>query len=327
VSQKVFKAILLNALPASGKSEVRNFLAQMDAQTLIDDYHIGDTLQLDDFPYVHFMRRIDQELVKLGMNRIFYLDDAMPFIDGRDWATLIHMLNEDYHDLMNKNEIKVNSASQYFFDRLDRSGMIVGLLPRLGMLKQEIRETIARNLEAEAQAILEEKLAQYPDSFENKTIVIESARGGKDGSSMPLEGTYGYQYYYRHFAPELLRDSAILYIWVTPEESRRKNEERSNPADPGSNLFHGVPLKVMLDDYGCDDMQYLIEHSEKADSLTIETYGQKYYLPIGIFDNRIDKTSFLRQDKSLWDSVKVSEMRIAIKEATDKMWANYIHED
>jgi len=320
---EVFEVVLLNALPASGKSEVRNFMMQMDGETLIKDFHIGENLQLDDFPYVHFMRRIDQELVNLGQERMFYISDEDPFIDGRDWATLINMLNEDYHDLLNRTKIEVESVAQYTFDRLDRAGQVVGIKPRLALLNKEVREKLALVLEKDAQEVLDTKVSQYRDSYENMTIVIESARGGKDGSSMPLEGTEGYQYYYRFFAPDLLEKAAILYIWVSPEESRRKNAARFNPDDPGSNLFHGTPLAVMMNDYGCDDMQYLIENSEKENTITVKTYDKTYYLPIGVFDNRVDKTTFMREDKENWDPELVTEVTAMIKQATDNMWKNY----
>ncbi|MBP3539599.1 MAG: hypothetical protein J6J62_07120, partial [Oscillospiraceae bacterium] len=99
MKNNVFKVVLLQALPASGKSEVRNFMANVEPQRLQDEFHIGENLQLDDFPYVHMMRRIDNELEAMGEARIFYPGEA-PFIDGRDWGTLCNLLNEDYHDLM-----------------------------------------------------------------------------------------------------------------------------------------------------------------------------------------------------------------------------------
>ena len=62
MENKVFKVVLLQALPASGKSEVRNFMANVEPERLQNEFHIGENLQLDDFPYVHMMRRIDNEL-------------------------------------------------------------------------------------------------------------------------------------------------------------------------------------------------------------------------------------------------------------------------
>lgn len=316
-----FDIVLLVALPASGKSEVRNFMANLAPERLLREFHIGANLQLDDFPYVHMMRRIDNELEAMGESRIFYPGEE-PFCDGRDWGTLCCLLNEDYHDLINRNVSKPDSAAMLLFERIDRAGGQVGIAPRLGLLPESVRSKLASILEEEARDMLEEKHAQYPDSFENKTIVIECARGGPDGSSMPLTDTFGYQYSLPIFCPEILEKAVVLYLWVTPEESRRKNADRADPNDPGSNLHHGVPMAVMLGDYGCDDMEYLVQHSEKKNTLTVCAHGKTYHLPIGIFDNRVDKTSFLRETPDKWDPVLVEEVTAAIRTATDTMFEN-----
>ena len=318
----VFNTVLLVALPASGKSEVRNFMANIEAERLEKEFHIGENLQLDDFPYVHMMRRIDDELSALGEDRIYYPSGSEPFTDSRDWGTLCKLLNEDYVDMMNRVIADPDSAAEFLFERIDRASIAVGLPPRNALMKPEIRKQVAAKLEKESRTMLDEKHAQYPDTFENKTIVIECARGGPDGSSMPLTGSYGYQYSFAQFCPEILENAVILYIWVTPEESRRKNNARANPDDPGSNLFHGVPMAVMLGDYGCDDMEYLRDHTEVEDTITVEAYGKTYHLPIGVFDNRVDKTSFLRTPKNAWDPDMVDEVTAAIRTATDTMWKN-----
>lgn len=320
---KTFKTVLLLALPASGKSEVRNLRAHRDQKTLEEDFHIGENLQLDDFPYVNFRRRIDQELVKLSQGRLFYKGDDDTFFDGRDWGTLIHRLNEDYHDLLNRAYVHADSIAQYLFDRLDRCSVRAGLNPRLSRLKEDIREKLAKALEKEAEEILKQKESQIPESFEGKTIVIEAARGGKDGSARPLKGTRGYQYSLSEFAPDLLKDAAILYIWVTPEESRRKNFARANPNDPGSNLFHGVPLTVRLNEYGVDDREYLRKASDIQNTIKVRSHGQVFHLPIGVFDNRVDRTSFLRKDSKDWEKDQLEAVTASIKEATDRRWENY----
>ena len=322
MDNKVFDIVLLIALPASGKSEVRNFMANISPEKLRNEFHIGENLQLDDFPYVHMMRRIDNELQAMGEPRLFYPGEE-PFIDGRDWGTLCKLLNEDYHDLMNRAIVHVDSAAQFLFDRIDRAGLQSGIAPRIALLPENIRKRLAAVLENEARAMLDEKQAAYPDTFENKTIIIECARGGPDGASMPLTGTFGYQYSLPQFCPEILEKATILYIWVTPEESRRKNMERADPNDPGSNLHHGVPMAVMLGDYGCDDMEYLITNSEVKDTLTVQSCGKTYHLPIGVFDNRVDKTSFLRNAPEEWDDALVDEVTQSIRTATDAMFRNY----
>ena len=322
MKNNVFNVVLLQALPASGKSEVRNFMAHVEPKRLQEEFHIGENLQLDDFPYVHMMRRIDDELAAMGCDRVFYPGEE-PFKDGRDWGTLCNLLNEDYHDLMNRNVIKCDSAAQLLFARIDRAALAAGIMPRLGLLDEKVRAKLAGILEKEARKMLDEKHAGYPESFDNKTIIIECARGGPDGAEMPLSGTFGYQYSLPMFCPEILENAVSLYIWVTPEESRRKNADRADPNDPGSNLHHGVPMAVMLGDYGCDDMEYLVNNTEVENTLTIAAHGKTYHIPIGIFDNRVDKTSFLRAEPDKWDKTKVDEVTKAIKHATDTMYKSY----
>ena len=319
----VLKTVFLLALPASGKSEVRHLLANIDPEVLKNEFHIGENFQLDDFPYVHFMRRIDEELEKLGEPRIYYPSNDQPFTDDRDWGTLICLLNADYHDLMNRVHVEARSMARFLFDRIDRASQANGMEPRMALLTSELRGALAEALDEEAAQIRATLESQYSDSYHGKTLIIECARGGADGSELPLTGGHGYQYSLPRFTPDLLEDAVILYIWVTPEESRRKNEARANPDDPGSNLFHGVPMGVMLGDYGVDDMPYLREISEQDNTITVKAHGRTYHLPIGIFDNREDKTSFLRGEPEDWDGELVDEVTAAIREATDTMWELY----
>ena len=86
---KLIDTILLTALPASGKSEVRRFLALQDAETVAHEYYMGPTVQLDDYPYVHMMRRISQECVDRKIEPPFFRSNDQPFLDARDWGTLI----------------------------------------------------------------------------------------------------------------------------------------------------------------------------------------------------------------------------------------------
>jgi len=267
------------------------------------------------------MRRIDDELAKLGHARMFFVSGDKPFIDPKDWGTLIHILNEDYYDLMKKNVVKTDSAGMLLMSRIDKAGEKAGISPRLAGLDATTFSTVAKALEKESRALLDEKQAAYPASFTGKTIVMEAARGGPDGSTMPLAAPFGYRYSLGELAPEILERAVILYVWVTPEESRRKNAARTDPNDPGSILHHGVPIDVMLNDYGCDDMGWLEQNSEIPGTITVARGGKKYHLPIGRFDNRVDKTSFLRDDKKLWPKEKVEAVHNGIKAATDKLYS------
>jgi hypothetical protein len=309
--------ILLTALPASGKSEVRRFLALQDAETVAREYHMGPTVQLDDYPYVHMMRRISQECVDRNLKPPFFLSNDQPFLDARDWGTLIELINEDYRDLHAKPSIQVAPAATWLFGRLDRARGKVGAPPIFEDLDDGQRQALADCLEEEARTLLDEKLAGIPDSLEGKTIVIEFARGGAQGSDMPLQAPFGYAYSFATLSDEILERASVLYIWVTPEESRRKNDERAKPGLEGdaSILNHGVPIAVMLGDYGTDDMSHLVDNSGRPDCVRVEARGKHWFLPIARFDNRKDRTTFIRDEQNDWPAAAVESIRAEMHRA------------
>jgi len=47
---RLIDVLLLVALPASGKSEVRRYLASLTPEQCRDEMHLGPTVQLDDYP-------------------------------------------------------------------------------------------------------------------------------------------------------------------------------------------------------------------------------------------------------------------------------------
>ena len=316
---KILDTVLLLALPASGKSEVRRYLAHLDPASAQGDFHMGPTVQLDDFPYVHLMRVIDDSLAAAGQPRRFFEAPDRSFIDRRDWGTLIELLNQDYADLVSKQAYDVAEAVPLLFDRLDRASEVVGIAPRLASLSDALRATVAAAVEGDARAQLEDKLAGYPDTLEGKTLVVEFARGGPDGASMPLDPPHGYQYSLGLLSDALLERAKILYIWVTPEESRRKNDARTNPDDPGSILHHGVPLSVMLGEYGCDDMTWLEAQSARPGAVTIRRGARVFHVPVARFDNRQDRTTFVREAPADWAPADVAALHGGLKAALDHL--------
>jgi len=316
---KHIDVLLLLALPASGKSEARRYLASLSPEQCHEQFGIGHTVQLDDFPYVHIMRRVSDELTKRGHPGAFFVSPALPFRNPVDWLTLIDLINEDYSDLMAGNKPAPKSASLWLFDRIDAARIRAGGEAIIGTLPEELRREIAGPIEEEARKLLTDKIAEVPDSLEGKTVVIEFARGCADGQTMPIPHPYGYAGSLGQLSPAILEKSSILYIWVTPEESRRKNAARTDPNDPGSILHHGVPLAVMYGDYGCDDMEYLLETSAKPDTVQVDKGGRSYFLPVGRFDNRVDKTSFIREDESKWSAEDVAALQAGMREAFDQL--------
>ena len=316
---KTLGTVLLLALPASGKSEVRRYLANLSPEVCRDDFYMGPTVQLDDFPYVHMMHRVDDELHAIGKDRVFFRAPEQGLQNGFDWGTLIQLINEDYDDLLNKRVANPASAAQLLMQRIDNAAEKCGVAKRLAPLGADVLSALADKLEKEAAEMLAEKHENYPDTLEGKTVVIEFARGGADGSTMPLEPPFGYGYSVGQLSHDILKQSSILYIWVTPEESRRKNDARTDPNDPGSILHHGVPIAVMLGDYGCADMDWLETNSRVEGTVSIDAHGEMYDLPIGRFDNRIDETSFIREEPSEWAASDVNSVHQGLKSGFDRV--------
>lgn len=311
----VLDTVLLVALPASGKSEVRRYLGSLTPEVRRRDFHLGDNLDLDDFPYVHWMRRTDDELAALGRPRVFFRSSEEPFANAYDWGTLVHLLNEDYARLGSRAERDESAGA--LFERVDAAAAEVGVARRMGALDSGVR----RDLEARLAGDARELYGQIggPERPAGATVVIELARGGPAGADLPLAEPLGYAYSLRQLSAEILERASILYVWVTPEESRRRNRARANPDDPGSILHHGVPEQVMLHDYGCDDMTWLEQQSDRSGTLRVAKGSRSWNVPIARFDNRVDKTSFLRDAPETWGAEPLRLVRDGLKQALDAL--------
>lgn len=311
--------LLLLALPASGKSEIRRYLHTLSPERCRQDFHLGPTVQLDDYPYVHLMRRVSQELRRLGADGVFFDSDDQPMKEPRDWGTLIELLNEDFEGLVQRRRPDPASAGEWLLDRYDAAREKVGARPEFRALPADRRRALIQGIESDARQLARDLAAGVPDRLEGRTVVIEAARGGPDGASMPLPAPLGYRYSLARFSDAILSRAAILYVWVTPEESRRKNHERTDPNDPGSILHHGVPMAVMLGDYGCDDMEWLIGQSDRPDTVRVETRGKAFHLPVARFDNRVDATTFVRGEPSAWKPQDVDRLHAGLAEAFGRL--------
>jgi hypothetical protein len=285
---------------------------------------MGPTLQLDDYPYVHLMRRVSEELLQRGHDGVFFASDMEPFLEPRDWGTLIELVNEDFEDLQALRPIAVPSAGDWLLQRYDAARRKVGAPAAFERMDARLRGQLVAALEPEAKQLLADKLAGYPSTREGlkgRTIVIEFARGGPDRATMPLPAPLGYQYSLGRLSDAILSRSSILYIWVTPEESRRKNDERAKPGREGdaSILHHGVPIKVMLGDYGCDDIEHLMQTSGRPGTVSVKPRGRTFHLPIARFDNRVDKTSFIREERARWKPEQVQAVHAGLQGALTQL--------
>ena len=74
-------------------------------------------------------------------------------------------------------------------------------------------------------------------------------------------------------------------------------------------------MAVMLGDYGCDDMEWLIQNSGAPDTVRVEARGRQRSLRVARFDNRVDKTSFVREDPARWKPANVEALHRGLSEA------------
>ncbi len=319
--------LLLFSLPASGKSEMRRYMAGLTAEQCREDFGMGPTLQLDDYPYVHLMHRIDDELKQQGRPYVYYQGPTRPFRDNWTWAVLIELLNEDYADLRAGRQVEAKSAARRLLDRLDGVHARLHMDEPMGDLPARIRRRLIESLEAECRAELDALNRQNALGTEGRTIVIEAARGGPNGAAFPLTPPHGYETAFQHLAPDILERSSLLYIWVDPAESRRKNIERGRPDGQGSILHHSVPMEVMLGQYGCDDMAWLLERSDRPGTIRVERivaegdrYATRvYHLPAARFDNRQDLTTFVREAQDQWNPRDIAAIHGELKAAFGRM--------
>lgn len=290
--------LLLLALPASGKSELRRYLDTRTPAQLAE-LHLRPSVQLDDYPYVHLMRRVSAELTRLGSPPVFFASSGEGWLEPRDWGALIHLINEDYSVLTHPQPVATGAADA-LLRRFDAARRAVGAPAPFESLDEGVRSELCAAIEEEAS-----KLGRIePIDLAAHTVVIEFARGGPDGAGMPLHPPNGYGYSLSQLSPLILASAAILYVWVEPAESRRRNRERAKPGREGdaSILHHGVPEAVMMDEYGTDDVGWLMQHSDRPGTIAVSTHGRVFHLPIVRFDNRVDRTSFLRDPRETWDA-------------------------
>jgi hypothetical protein len=314
--------LILIALPASGKSEVRRYMFEQPRDARLRDFHIDENAQLDDFPYVHFMGRVDDELEARGHKRAFYRAKNDRFVFLGTWGVLLRLVNDDYAVL--KGGLPTPEADvEVIFARIDAARAAVDGPPVFAGMDAALKAELVTALKPDAEFMMNELWEHRPESMEGRTTIIEFARGGPDGAEMPLSKPHGYAWNLSNLAPEILEKAAVIYIWVDPAESRRKNRARYVPGEEGSSLHHMAPEVVMLGDYGTCDIAYLMENAEKPSTIKIEAHGKTYHLPVARFDNRNDKTSFLHRDPSSWTEDELGTLRGALVPPMAALWDAY----
>lgn len=119
-------------------------------------------------------------------------------------------------------------------------------------------------------------LRDQPSYHQNKTTIIEFARGSQHG---------GFKRAFDHLSQEVVEQMAVLYLNVSWEESLRKNQARFNPDRPDSILEHGLPDEKMAVLYRESDWAEI--SAPDAEFLTI----QGTQVPYAVFQNEDDVTT------------------------------------
>jgi len=90
-----FDILLLIARPAAGKSEIIAHLKNTPIKDRIQQFHIGEFEELDDFPMLWTWFEEDHILTRLGHPRI-HTDQGGNFLYDYQWDLLIERINLEY---------------------------------------------------------------------------------------------------------------------------------------------------------------------------------------------------------------------------------------
>jgi hypothetical protein len=87
--------LIITGRPAAGKSEVIDFLKKADPKERLNQFHIADFEELDDFVYVWETFEIDDILTRHGKPRI-WTDEKYWFKEHFIWNLYIERINLEY---------------------------------------------------------------------------------------------------------------------------------------------------------------------------------------------------------------------------------------
>jgi hypothetical protein len=116
----VFKALLLIARPAAGKSEIIDYLKQLSPGERSQNHHIGDFTVIDDFPMLWTWFEEDDILSRSGHPRLHTTPDGN-FINIYFWDLLIERICLDYVKYRRDN-LPGNTAIIEFSRGLEHGG-------------------------------------------------------------------------------------------------------------------------------------------------------------------------------------------------------------
>ena len=178
-----FRSIILIGRPAAGKSEIIDFLKSTPSAERRERFHIGDLVEIDDFPFLWEKFQEDDILEAQGRPRLWTTSDYY-FTDAWFWNFMI---------------LKINHA----YDRL------------------------------------------AAERGRRETALVEFSRGGSEG----------FREAFSVLSEPIRRDSGLIYLRVSYEESVRKNRRRARAGAEHSILHHSLPDAKMEHYYKTNDWE------------------------------------------------------------------------
>lgn len=109
MDKKTFEIIILNGRPAAGKSEVIDYLKNIPVDERMERFHIGEFVEIDDFPFLWEDFEDDDLLEEMGLprlisNRTFEYKgktyNGYVFKEKWYWNFLIKKINHSYTKLL-----------------------------------------------------------------------------------------------------------------------------------------------------------------------------------------------------------------------------------
>lgn len=94
-----FPVLLLLARPGAGKSEVIHYLKNLTPEERLSRFHVGEILEIDDFPMLWTWFEEDDLLQQMGFPRLHSDTDGY-FLGQHLWDLLIERICLDYHKLL-----------------------------------------------------------------------------------------------------------------------------------------------------------------------------------------------------------------------------------
>lgn len=118
-NKNTFDTIMLLARPAAGKSEIIAYLHNTPLKERIERFHIGEFVEIDDFPMLWAWFEEDRILDEMGMQRLHSTKEE-DFNDKRLWNVLIRRMCLEHQKLV--RDQKTNPTIVMEFSRGSEHG-------------------------------------------------------------------------------------------------------------------------------------------------------------------------------------------------------------